>query len=137
MSKRPYKVQASSTRVAFGTPSLLQNVSATSSVGQGSHASQLSYLVEPPSVDQVSDSRLVVLLKNLSKRDGTTKAKALDDILGHIASSKIETDDSVVEAWVGFEFVSLDARNNRHIRQNCMLVYPLTSTAEFVNSHIL
>lgn len=103
MSKRPYKVQASSTRVAFGTSNLLQSNHSSSSIGEGTFASQLSYLTEPPNLEQISDPGLVVLLKNLSKREGITKAKALDDILGLKASAKIEVDDHFVEAWVGLD----------------------------------
>ena len=137
MSKRPYKTQASSARVAFGTTNLLQSLPSTPSTGQRSHLSQLSYLTEPPSLDDISDSGLVVLLKNLSKRDGTTKAKALDDLLGFITSPGNDLDNSVVEAWVGFSVEYLDARSNRHIRQNCMPAFPSTFPAECGNLHIM
>ena len=105
MSKRSYKTQASSTRVAFGTPNLLQSNATATTAEKGIYSSQLSYLTEPPSLEHISDPKLVVLLKNLSKKDGITKAKALDDILGLIGSAEYESDSSVVEAWVGFDAV--------------------------------
>lgn len=137
MSRRPYKTQASSARVAFGTTNLLQSLPTIASSGQRSHDSQLSYVTEPPSLDQISDSKLVVLLKNLSKRDGTTKAKALDDILNLINRPEYDLDNSVVEAWVGFNIEHLDARSNRHIRQNCMPAFPSRTLAECDNLHTM
>ena len=135
MSKRQYKTQASSARVAFGTTNLLQSLPITDSTGQKSHVSQLSYLTEPPNLDFISDSGLVVILKNLSKKDGTTKAKALEDMLGLVNRPEYDLDNSVVEAWVGFNVEHLDARSNRHIRQSCMRAFPSTFPAEYGNLH--
>ncbi len=41
------------------------------------NASSLSYLSEPPNLTEISDPNVVVSFKNLSKKDGITKAKAL------------------------------------------------------------
>lgn len=105
MSKRQTKAQASSSRAAppgafgggfggFG-----------SSTGTfGSSASLLSYLAEQPDLSTVSDPNVVVNFKNLSKKDSTTKAKALEDIQAYIAAcaqAQQELEDGILDAWVG------------------------------------
>lgn len=97
MSKRQVKSHASSSRAAasafgggFGSFSSF-----------GSSASQLSYVSEPPDLSSISDANTVVLFKNLSKKDSTTKAKALEDLQTHITSPS-GVEDAVLEAWVRF-----------------------------------
>jgi hypothetical protein len=47
-------------------------------------SSTLSDISEPLDLAAVSDANVVVSLKNLLKKDKTTKAKALDDLLFYI-----------------------------------------------------
>ena len=92
MSKKQFKSQASSGRaVAFG-----------SSAFGSTQSSVLSYIQEPPDYSAISDANLVVALKNLSKKDSTTKAKALEDIQAYVAKPEAEVEESLLEAWVRF-----------------------------------
>jgi hypothetical protein len=96
MSKRAAK-SASSARAAtaaFGSSAF--GSSAATAFGVAS--SQLSYVSEPPDLSAISDSNVVVYFRNLSKRDSTTKAKALEDIQAYIA--KEPADEGLLEAWV-------------------------------------
>ena len=96
MSKK-YKSQASSARAAiatfgapafgFGAPSGFQ---ATSS---------LSYVAEQPDLSGVSDPHVVVSLRNLSKKDSTTKSKALEELQEHVKSTAT-VEEAVIAAWV-------------------------------------
>ncbi|KAK8163654.1 RING zinc finger protein-like protein [Phyllosticta citrichinensis] len=111
MSKRQAKSHASSSRAAasgfgggFGSFSSF-----------GSSASQLSYVSEPPDLSYISDANTVVLFKNLSKKDSTTKAKALEDLQSHITSPS-GVEDAVLEAWVQlYPRTSIDGA--RRVRQ--------------------
>ncbi|KAK8183553.1 RING zinc finger protein-like protein [Phyllosticta capitalensis] len=111
MSKRQVKSHASSSRAAasafgggFGSFSSF-----------GSSASQLSYVSEPPDLSSISDANTVVLFKNLSKKDSTTKAKALEDLQTHITSPS-GVEDAVLEAWVQlYPRTSIDSA--RRVRQ--------------------
>lgn len=60
--------------------------------GAGS-GSTLSYLAEPPSLTAVDDANVVVALKNVLKKDATTKAKGLEELAAH-ARSRTPTDAS-------------------------------------------
>jgi hypothetical protein len=93
MSKRAAK-SASSARAAstfgssaFGAPAAFSAAS-----------SQLSYVSEPPDLSAISDPNVVVYFRNLSKRDSTTKAKALEDLQAHVAKEPAE--EGLLEAWV-------------------------------------
>jgi hypothetical protein len=55
---------------------------------------------EPPDFSLISDSNAVVAFKNALKRDSTTKAKALEDLLNTYITPTTEIEDGVVEAWV-------------------------------------
>jgi hypothetical protein len=95
MSKRAAK-SASSARAAattFGSSGF-----ASSSAAFGVASSQLSYVSEPPDLSAISDSNVVVYFRNLSKRDSTTKAKALEDIQAYVAKEPAE--EGLIEAWV-------------------------------------
>ncbi|KAK5119187.1 hypothetical protein LTR85_007801 [Meristemomyces frigidus] len=94
MNKKQFRSQASSGRLGSG-------IGAFGSSGFGStQSSPLSYIQEPPNYSDISDANAVVAFKNLSKRDSTTKAKALEDIQAYIASSQVDTEDGLLEAWV-------------------------------------
>ncbi len=109
MSKKPFKSQASSSRAisgAFG-----QADSASSIGGFGVHSafgfipsSSLSYVYEPPDLSNISEPHVVVALKNLQKKDSTTKTKALEDLQAYVLTLAVENggvEDAVLEAWVG------------------------------------
>jgi E3 ubiquitin-protein ligase listerin len=95
MSKRQFKTQASSSRAASGT---FGGGFGTSTFGTTS--SLLSYVAEPPDLSLISDPNVVVTFKNLSKKDSTTKAKALEDLQKYVTSSE-QIEDAILEAWVG------------------------------------
>lgn len=71
----------------------------------GISGSTLSYLAEPPSLSSISDAHMVVAFKNLSKKDFTTKGKALEDLRAYVQSHPYEegsVEEAIVEAWVSF-----------------------------------
>ncbi|KAB5545912.1 hypothetical protein GE09DRAFT_968044 [Coniochaeta sp. 2T2.1] len=112
----------SSKRAAFGGKSPGQ--SPRTGFGGFSTASSttLSYIAEPPDLSTVSDANVVVSLKNLLKKDSTTKAKGLEDLLVYIKSHPYETDggveEPVLEAWVKlYGRTSID--NSRRVRELC------------------
>lgn len=87
---RSSNAATSSSYGGFGSPSTFSPT-----------ASQLSYVNEPPDLSHVLDGNLVVLFKNLLKKDDTTKAKALEDLQNMLGGlSGIE--EPVLAAWVGF-----------------------------------
>lgn len=95
MSKRVFKSQASSGRLptsgfgGFG-----------GSAFGSSQSSVLSYIQEAPDYSGISDANVVVAFKNLSKRDATTKAKALEDLLATFGASDATVEEGLLEAWV-------------------------------------
>jgi hypothetical protein len=93
MSKRAAK-SASSARAASTFGASAFGAPATFSVA----SSQLSYVSEPPDLSAISDPNVVVYFRNLSKRDSTTKAKALEDIQAHVTKDPVE--EGLLEAWV-------------------------------------
>lgn len=97
MSKRAAKAAASSARAAStfgGAPALAFGGSF------GGNASQLSYVAEPPNLSSISDANVVVYFRNLSKKDGTTKAKALEDLQTYVAALQEPVEEGVLDAWV-------------------------------------
>ena len=101
MSKK-FKSQASSARAAssiFGGPSL----------GFGSpqpafqtKSSPLSYVTEFPDLSAISEPRVVVAFKNLTKKDSVTKAKAHEDLQDIISpNAGTGTESALLDAWVG------------------------------------
>ena len=67
-------------------------------------SSPLSYVYEPPDLTGLSEPNVGVAFKNLQKKDGTTKAKALEDLqtyVGALNSEKGGWEDAMLEAWVG------------------------------------
>lgn len=94
MSKK-FKSQASSARAAtaaFGSPAF--------GFGSTSSGSSLSYIAEQPDLTGVSDPNVVVSLRNLGKKDSTTKAKALEELQDHVKSAGTRIEDGVITAWV-------------------------------------
>ncbi|KAL5374934.1 hypothetical protein PMIN06_008724 [Paraphaeosphaeria minitans] len=113
MSKRPNKAQASSARAATSTFGAF----GSSTPAFGTSSSQLSHVTEPPDFSTISDANVVVYFKNLSKKDSTTKARALEDLQAHVAKSEEPVEDGLLEAWVKmYPRASID--NGRFVRSN-------------------
>jgi hypothetical protein len=96
MSKRQFKLQASSSRAVSGA--------GFGGFGSSSTGSTLSYLSEPPN------------LSNISEKDGTTKAKALEDLRTHIQAHPYEQggpEEPILEAWVRFHAKLLESSSNK------------------------
>ncbi|KAF1835661.1 hypothetical protein BDW02DRAFT_280086 [Decorospora gaudefroyi] len=116
--KRSAKAQASSARAAtstfgaFGSPT----------PAFGASSSPLPYVSEPPDLSAISDANVVVYFRNLSKKDSTTKAKALEDIQAHVASLQEPVEEGLLEAWIRiYPRTSID--NAKAVRQNAHLVH--------------
>ncbi|OAL43985.1 RING zinc finger protein-like protein [Pyrenochaeta sp. DS3sAY3a] len=122
MSKRTAKSQASSARAdatGFGSPAF---GAASSSPAFGASSSQLSYVSEPPVLSAVSDPNVVVYFRNLSKKDSTTKAKALEELLAYLAGLKEPVEEGILEAWIRiYPRTSID--NAKAVRQNAHTVH--------------
>ncbi|KAG4218102.1 hypothetical protein PC116_g33418, partial [Phytophthora cactorum] len=99
MSRKPGKSRAAASNNTFAT-------FGTKSFGAFSTASRgadLSYLAEPPDLSSISDANVVVSLKNLQKKDATTKAKALEELVSYAQAHPHEKDggveEPILEAW--------------------------------------
>lgn len=104
MSKRAFKAQASSSRAFGQAPATFGSTFASAGAGFGAASSPLSYLAEQPDLSVVSDPNVTVNFKNLSKKDSTTKAKALEEIIAYVVAQhdqQQELEDGFIEAWVG------------------------------------
>ncbi|KAJ4308229.1 hypothetical protein N0V94_009445 [Neodidymelliopsis sp. IMI 364377] len=123
MSKRAAKASASSARAAstFG--------SAPAFGGSfGGSASQLSYVAKPPNLSAISDPNVVVYYRNLSKKDSTTKAKALEDLQTYIAALREPVEEGVLEAWITvYPRTSID--NAKAVRQLSHTVHGLMAVS--------
>jgi hypothetical protein len=93
------KAQARSSRAATDSPGF----GFGGSTGFATASSPLSYLAELPDISLISDANIVVIFKNLFKKDGTTKARALEELAVTLTanSGQLEVEDAVVDAWVG------------------------------------
>ncbi|KAG4026242.1 hypothetical protein MFRU_043g00460 [Monilinia fructicola] len=111
MGKRQFTSQASSARAA--------NASAGFGLGFSTTSTRLSYLTEPSNLSSISDANVVVSFKNLSKKDGTTKSKALEDLRTFIQTQPNEqggVEEAILEAWVNvYPRVAID--NSRRVRE--------------------
>ena len=109
MSKKPFKSQASSSRAFATTFGAQPGSNSIGSFGGSSilgavPSSLLSYVYEPPDLNAISAPNIIVALKNLQKKDATTKFKALEEVQSYVASAETEdgrVEESIVEAWVG------------------------------------
>ncbi|MCJ1244899.1 hypothetical protein MMC30_002100 [Trapelia coarctata] len=124
MSSKPFKSQASSSRVvssAFGVPAGAFGNAAFGSPQAFSTVSSfpLSYVYEPLDLGGVTEPNVVVALKNLQKKNGTTKTKALEDLLAYISSEPVRragVEDPLLEAWIKlYPRASIDS--SRRVRQ--------------------
>jgi hypothetical protein len=96
MSKK-FKSQASSARAAnatFGSPAFGFGGSSFQTT------SSISYIAEQPDLSGVSDPHVIVSLRNLGKKDSTTKTKALEELQEYVQTVGSNVEDSVVAAWV-------------------------------------
>ncbi|TGJ82616.1 hypothetical protein E0Z10_g6158 [Xylaria hypoxylon] len=112
MSRKPGKARAASSKAAPGF--------GANSFGFGSFTSaasgiNLSYLAEPPSFSSVSDANVVVSFKNLQKKDATTKAKALEELLAYVQAHPYEQDGGVEEPVQSYPRASIG--NSRRVRE--------------------
>jgi hypothetical protein len=98
MGKRQFTSQASSARAASGA--------GFGGFGFATASSTLSYLTEPPNLSSISDANVVVSFKNLYKKDGTTKSRALEDLRAYVQGQPHErggTEEAILEAWVSYQ----------------------------------
>lgn len=110
MSKKQFKFQASSSRVTSGSFTAADGAFGDSTKGGAFGAvssSPLSYVYEPPDLTSISEPNIIVAFKNLQKKDSTTKAKALDDLLKSLSShdSNDGVEDAILEGWVSLAAV--------------------------------
>ena len=105
-SKKSFKWQASSSRAVSGLTGGFKDNTGSGPIvsGFGGVASSpLSHVYEPPDLSGLSDPNVVVALKNLQKKDGTTKSKALEDLQAYILSIEPRQnglEEAMLEAWV-------------------------------------
>ena len=105
------KQSANSSRVGFGQPTF---------DSFGSTVSPLSYLIDQPDLSSLSDSNVVVHFKNLSKKDTTTKIRALEDLKVYVTTAS-DLEDAFVECWVRvYPRTSIDL--SRQVRQAAHVV---------------
>ncbi|KAL8673142.1 MAG: hypothetical protein Q9168_002439 [Polycauliona sp. 1 TL-2023] len=122
MSKKQFKSQASSSRAASGPFAAADGAFGSSTKGGSAFgavsSSPLSYVYEPPDLTTISEPNTVVAFKNLQKKDSTTKAKALEDLLKYLSSLEANhgVEDAVLEAWIKvYPRISIDTA--RRVRQ--------------------
>ncbi|KAF1810845.1 hypothetical protein P152DRAFT_376403, partial [Eremomyces bilateralis CBS 781.70] len=79
-------------------------------------SSSISYLAEAPDLSRISDPNVVVLLKNLSKREDITRSKALQDLADYVSQNNPGEDGALLDAWVSL-YPRLSIDNARKVRQ--------------------
>ncbi|EXJ57641.1 hypothetical protein A1O7_07990 [Cladophialophora yegresii CBS 114405] len=122
MSKK-FKSQASaaSARAAsatLGSFSPGPSFGAPAPVGFQTAPSPLSYIAEQPDLSTITNANLVVTLRNLGKKDSTTKAKALEEFQDYVGSlgSGEAIEAGLLDAWISlYPRTSID--NSRRVRQ--------------------
>ncbi|KAH0351327.1 hypothetical protein KCU83_g4564, partial [Aureobasidium melanogenum] len=116
--KKAFKPQASSAR-SFGGTGFGGGFGST---GFGVSSSPLSWIGEPPDLSNISDPNVGVAFKNLTKKDSTTKAKALEELQQYVSAPDQQIEDAVLEAWVKlYPRLSIDsARRVRQLAHNVL-----------------
>ncbi|KAI5206537.1 hypothetical protein AUEXF2481DRAFT_44158 [Aureobasidium subglaciale EXF-2481] len=111
--KKAFRPQASSAR-SFGGSGF--------GGGFGVSSSPLSWIGEPPDLSNISDPNVGVAFKNLTKKDSTTKAKALEELLAYVSAPGQQIEEPVLEAWVKlYPRLSIDsARRVRQLAHNVL-----------------
>ncbi|KAL8696693.1 MAG: hypothetical protein Q9201_007532, partial [Fulgogasparrea decipioides] len=117
---RKFKSQASSSRAVSGAFAAPDGALGTFGGGKfgAVSSSLLSYVYEPPDLSSISEPNVVVAFKNLQKKDSTTKAKALEDLLQYVFTlEKVDgVENGVLEAWIKvYPRTSIDTA--RRVRQ--------------------
>ncbi|OTA93758.1 hypothetical protein M434DRAFT_395290 [Hypoxylon sp. CO27-5] len=115
MSRKPAKSRATSGKAFASSGS-----GSFSAFSPASRGTDLSYLAEPPDLSSISDANVVVSLKNLQKKDATTKAKALEELVAYVQAHPYEQDggaeEPILEAWDQlYPRISID--NSRRVRE--------------------
>lgn len=110
--KKNFKSQASSGRAATGTSAF----SGFGASGFESSSSPLSYVYEPPNISGISDPNVVVQVKNLMKKDGTTKSKALEDVTAYVTATKTTIEEDLIAAYTKL-YPRLSIDSDRRVRQ--------------------
>ncbi|KAI4248736.1 MAG: hypothetical protein LQ352_005828, partial [Teloschistes flavicans] len=120
MSKKQFKSQASSSRAVSGAFAASDGTLGT--FGGGGFglvsSSPLSYVYEPPDLSAISEPNIVVAFKNVQKKDSTTKAKALEDLLQYTTALEKANgvENAVLDAWIKvYPRTSIDTA--RRVRQ--------------------
>ncbi|THX31270.1 hypothetical protein D6D12_02973 [Aureobasidium pullulans] len=116
--KKAFKPQASSAR-SFGGSGFGGGFGAT---GFGVSSSPLSWIGEAPDLSNISDPNVGVAFKNLTKKDSTTKAKALEELQAYVSAPEQQIEEAVLEAWVKlYPRLSIDsARRVRQLAHNVL-----------------
>ncbi|KAG9954461.1 hypothetical protein KCU85_g281, partial [Aureobasidium melanogenum] len=116
--KKAFKPQASSAR-SFGGTGFGGGFGST---GFGVSSSPLSWIGEPPDLSNISDPNVGVAFKNLTKKDSTTKAKALEELQQYVSAPDQQIEEAVLEAWVKlYPRLSIDsARRVRQLAHNVL-----------------
>lgn len=138
MSRKSLKSRAASSKTPTGF-----GASSFGAFSTNSRGTDLSYLAEPPDLSSVSDANVVVSLKNLQKKDATTKAKALEELVTHVQAHPYEqdggTEEPILEAWVRILrkiHMLLSLVSNMYYRSSYILASQSTIPAVFANSPI-
>ncbi|KAI8964411.1 Zfp294 protein [Daldinia sp. FL1419] len=115
MSRKPAK-----SRAAAGNAVSSFGANTFSAFSTTSRGADLSYLAEPPDLSSISDSNVVVSLKNLQKKDATTKAKALEELVAYVQAHPYDRnggiEESILEAWVQL-YPRVSIENSRRVRE--------------------
>ncbi|KAL1310934.1 hypothetical protein AAFC00_001157 [Neodothiora populina] len=115
MSKKQFRSQASSNRAAFGAGASFGGSFGGASSSFGS-SSPLSWIAEPPDLSTISDPNVAVSFKNLSKKDSTTKTKALEDLQNYGTAPEQHVEEAVLDAWIKL-YPRLSIDSARRVRQ--------------------
>ncbi|KAI4728358.1 hypothetical protein E4T49_03863 [Aureobasidium sp. EXF-10728] len=116
--KKAFRPQASSARSTGGSGF----GGGFGAAGFGVSSSPLSWIGEPPDLSNISDPNVGVAFKNLTKKDSTTKAKALEELLQYVSAPDQQIEEPVLEAWVKlYPRLSIDsARRVRQLAHNVL-----------------
>ncbi|KAI4752572.1 hypothetical protein E4T52_15222 [Aureobasidium sp. EXF-3400] len=116
--KKAFRPQASSARSVGGSGF----GGGFGGTGFGVSSSPLSWIGEPPDLSNISDPNVGVAFKNLTKKDSTTKTKALEELQQYVSVPDQQIEEPVLEAWVKlYPRLSIDsARRVRQLAHNVL-----------------
>ncbi|OAA66870.1 ring zinc finger protein [Niveomyces insectorum RCEF 264] len=82
--------------------------------------SGLAYIADRHDLSDISDANTVVSFKNLLKKDGTTKSRALEELVAYVQAHPYAdgggAEEAVLEAWVHF-YPRLSIDDSRKVRE--------------------